>query len=156
MFFRGVLIENLAVNLVRADVHETRDLVLLRGLKQHMGSQRVGARELHRISERTPDMAFRGQMQHQIHAARGLQHRLVVRDIADDELNSLPGQVSEDEMDVRRIVHLVQNDDLGVLVLLDHGIDHIGADESRAPGNQDFIDGAHVRCSPGPGADAHG
>ena len=117
---------------------DPRDLRRAAGLHDGMGAQRIGLCEQHGGVERPVNMALGGGMDDEVAFVHQADTEGIVADVADCELDALRLDQRKQIVDVGRVGHLVEHDDLRLREGVAHLFDDMRADEAGAASDKYF------------------
>ena len=101
--------DDLAINLVGADMNDALRASLAAGLHQAMCSHNIGTGKFKGITERIIDMALSRRMDDQIRVLDGPHARIQITDITDKQLNTFFLYQSQKIADICCISHFIKH-----------------------------------------------
>ena len=139
-----VVERQVAVDLVGGDV-VVADAVFPHGLQKSEGALDVGAQERLRVRDGVVVVALGGVVHDGVVARDDAVQQLGVADVAHDELHAVGGQAG-DVLGVAGVGQLVQDGHVDVLVVVDHVVHEVAADEAAAARDDDVLGGEGLLC----------
>ena len=123
-------------------MHEASDAsTLTRGLEHDVRALDIGLGEQDRVAERDVHVRLGSKVQHAVYfeLVQRLAHRLVVANVAFDELEVGQRLDIIEILDIGTIVEYVVDDNRALGVLLHHVHSHVAADKAGTTGKQDVL-----------------